>query len=130
MFIEVVEAGGTALSLFENRKSILRILRRFQRRIFRGVWRVAVFGDGGTGKTTLGRYLAGEFDTDKEISAYRETIDNANYSLPGDIPCVILVPPGQERRRPQTWLDLYRLLAEGKAGGIINVFVGLPFNGA
>ena len=34
---------------------------------------------------------------------------------------MLLVPPGQKRRRPDTWPDLYRLLSSGEARGVINV---------
>jgi hypothetical protein len=121
MFTEIVEVGGAALSLFENRKSILRILRRFRRKLFQGTGQIPIFGDGGTGKTTLGKFLVGELDTDIAVGKYRTTLETDKFSLPGEIPCVLHVPPGQERYRPAHWPALYRLLSEGKAGGIINI---------
>jgi hypothetical protein len=121
MFTEILGVGSAAFSLFENRQSILQSVRRFRRRILRGTWRVPVFGDGGTGKTTLGKFLAGELDTDVAIAGYRETVGQEELSLPGEFPCLLLVPPGQRRRRPETWPALYRLLSGGKAKGVINV---------
>jgi hypothetical protein len=121
MFIEALETGSVTLALLENRKSILEMLTRFRRRILHGTWRVPVFGAGGTGKTTMGTFLAGEFSTDVCLSGYRESIASSNLSLPGNIPCKILVPPGQERRRDYSWPELYRLLASGKASGVLNV---------
>jgi hypothetical protein len=121
MFTEAVTVGSVALSIIENRKTILRILKRLRRKILRGTWRVPVFGDGGTGKTTLGQFLSGELTADVAIGGYRESIDKKEFSLKGEIPCILLIPPGQKRRRPSTWQALFRLLSAGKAKGLINV---------
>jgi hypothetical protein len=121
MFVEIIEAGGAALQVIQHRKTILGALRRFRRLVFRGRLRIPVFGDGGTGKTTLGKFLAGELDTSIALPAYRESIVSESRSLPGEIPCVFLIAPGQKRKRPATWPDFYRLLAGGMARGVINV---------
>jgi hypothetical protein len=120
MFVEVVEGLGAAADLYNNRKSLALMLRRFRRQIFGGKARIAVFGAGGTGKTTLGSFLAGELDTDNP-QPYEETISKEDFSLGGSIPGIVLVPPGQTRRRAGTWNELYRLLAAGKTVGVVNV---------
>ena len=121
MFSEIVTSVSAAISLYEKRHSIDRTLKRFRRAIQTGTWRVPIFGAGGTGKTLLGKFLAGEIDTEVIIPRYRESIESMEYSFAGSAPALFFVPPGQELRRPETWPDLYRMFAVGKARGVINV---------
>lgn len=121
MSTEIVTGASVALSLYENRQSIHRTLRRLRRSIQSGTWKVPVFGAGGTGKTRLGKFLAGEIDTDIAIPRFRESIVTEQFSMPGSVPAIFLVSPGQKRRRPSAWHDLFRLMSKGKARGVINV---------
>ncbi len=121
MFSEIVTMSGAALTIIEKRRTILQSLRRFRRLILRGRWRVPVFGSPGTGKTVLGRFLSGQLDTDLAVQGYRETLVQEEFSLQGEIPCILLVAIGQKFRRPKTWPTLFRLVSAGKAGGVINV---------
>jgi GTPase SAR1 family protein len=82
--------------------------------------KIAVFGPGGTGKTTLGHFFAGTLNAQVDGSLYRTSLGIENYTLQGDLVCSLLVPPGQERFRLD-WTNLFRLLSAGKAGGVINV---------
>ncbi len=120
MFVDLISVTSGAVTLFQSRDTIWTSLKRFRRRVFRGTWRVPIFGGGGTGKTTLGTFLAGQLDLDIARGSYRETLEQEKFNLPGEIPCHFLVPPGQERRR-HTWKDLYQVLSAGKAAGLINV---------
>lgn len=121
MFVEIVEAGAVAANLIENRRSILDGMRWLRKLVLAGRLRIPVLGDGGTGKTTLGKFLAGELDTSIALPAYRQSIVSETRRLPGATPCVFLIAPGQPRKRQATWPEFYRLLAKGKAPGVINV---------
>lgn len=116
-----VTAGTT---LYENRAKLLRQARRLVYQMTRGTLRVAVFGPGGAGKTTLGQLLSGGNDSaGTRPSAYQESIGPERHPLPtgGDVVGGLIVPPGQERRRDDYWPDLYRNLVQGRSAGVINV---------
>ncbi|NJK33018.1 MAG: hypothetical protein HC927_11735 [Deltaproteobacteria bacterium] len=90
---------------------------RLWKRISKGHVRVVVFGAGGSGKSTLGKFLAGDdLDTD-----YRESHHLESYKLDSTTPCTILVPPGQEGLRPKTWSDLQRHIASGRSTTALHV---------
>lgn len=116
-----VEIGEAALLLWEKSSALQRALKRLRFYLRRGHLRIAIFGIGGTGKTTLGQFLSGRLKPDLMVSKYQESITMEEYSLGGDVVCTLLVPPGQGRRRPHHWPELYRNLARGRAAGIINV---------
>lgn len=121
MFVEIVGTLSAAADLYKERKTILVMLERLRSRIIHGTTRLVVFGAGGTGKTTLGRYLSGSLDTDSAVDPYKETAARVDFSIGGKVSGIVLVPPGQARRRANTWDELFQLLAGGKASGIINV---------
>ncbi len=81
---------------------------------------ILIIGPGGTGKTTLGKLLAGDytllFDS---FGRYEESIGVERYSLSDEPGVEIVVPPGQERRREATWGGLHADIAAGKFRGII-----------
>lgn len=118
MYIEVAKAG---LDLWENRSRVASMTRKIIRWIRKGTLRIAIFGPGGMGKTTLGRFLSGTLDPLKADTEYNESIGVEEFKLKGDIPCMLTVPPGQERRRAHTWKGLLADLVKGKAHGVINV---------
>lgn len=109
----------TELAL-EKRKSFLPLARRIKYWLKRGRLRIAIFGPGGTGKTTLGHFLAGNFEVGQASAAYTESFEVETFKLKGDLVCNLIVPPGQELREYH-WTDLYRDLAAGRSGGVINV---------
>jgi len=88
--------------------------------IINGRVKVAIFGPGGVGKSTLGKYLSGEFLPDLYDHGYKESISIEEYSFDGDVICDILVPPGQPRR-DYTWTELFQNLSSGDIQGVINV---------
>ncbi|MFM9960885.1 MAG: hypothetical protein ACKV2Q_06635 [Planctomycetaceae bacterium] len=118
MFVESLKAG---LILFEKRETIATAAKRLWRHIRKGDVRIAVFGPGGVGKSTLGEILSGSLDPSTTPRQYRESIWTEEFRLPGDVPATLLVAPGQERRRKTTWSDLFRQLSKGKSIGVINL---------
>lgn len=121
MFTEVVGGIITALEVYEKRATIKEIFLRTAATILGGKRRVAVFGCGGTGKTTLGNFISGKLDTDKALGAYEETLFIEKFTAKGETPALIAVVPGQEARRPTSWDQLYAELAAGKSFRVINV---------
>lgn len=121
MFIEPKTAIEVGLAVWEKRGPIAKGLNKIRLLLKRGRLRIAIFGPGGTGKTTLGQILSGKFDTLKGAGQYKESIHVEEYPLQGDLACTLIVPPGQEFRRKNLWTDLYKSIAQGKTWGIINV---------
>ncbi len=82
---------------------------------------ILIIGPGGVGKTTIARILSGDFDrvlTDASRD-YQESLNVEEFSLKDDPKIGIVVPPGQEHRRPSTWKELLSEIASGKYRGII-----------
>lgn len=121
MFIDPASITGLTLTALEHRKKLLPTLRKIRNWLRRGHLHVAIFGPGGTGKTTLGQFLAGKLDQGLNTTRYKQSIEVEEYSLKGDLVCSLIVPPGQSRRAITTWPALYRSLAQGKSAGVINV---------
>lgn len=114
MFSESVTVAAAAI---EHRRAIRDFAERLWKRISKGHVRVVVFGAGGSGKSTLGKFLAGE-----ELSTdYRESKHPESYKLDSTTTCSILVPPGQEGLRPKTWSDLQRHVASGRSTTVLHV---------
>lgn len=116
-----IEIGEAALLLWEKSSAVQRALNRLRFLIRRGRLRVAIFGAGGTGKTTLGQFLSGRLNPDAAVTKYRESITTETYRLGGDVICSLIIPPGQPRRARHSWPELYRSLARGRSAGIMNV---------
>ena len=121
MFTEAIGGVMTALEIYEKRATIKNLFLRTANFIFKGRCRVAVFGCGGAGKTTLGNFISGKLDTDKTIGDYEETLFIEKFNSKGEIPALITVVPGQEARRPTSWDEIYKELAAGKSFRVINV---------
>ena len=81
---------------------------------------ILILGAGGTGKSTLGRILSGDFDLLLDPPGeYKESISTEEYELQGEPKAEILVLPGQSHRRDATWPELLADLTAGKFRGII-----------
>jgi hypothetical protein len=81
---------------------------------------ILILGPGGSGKTTLGKLLAGEYDLlFDQLGRYDESLSIERYSLTDDPGVEIVVPPGQQHRREATWTDLHADIAAGKFRGIV-----------
>ena len=119
MFVETVGALSTGVSVFEISSKVFPTFNKIFKRIKDGDLKVAIFGAGGTGKTTLGKILAGEYEF-TGLPGYQESIRMEQYKLDSNVVGSIIVAPGQERRE-DTWDDLLRNLMAGKVKLIIHV---------
>lgn len=83
---------------------------------------IVVLGAGGTGKSTLGRILTGQYDPLFDaVEPYSESIGVEEYALKDDPKVEVVVPPGQAHRRHATWDDLLAELSRGEIRGVILV---------
>jgi hypothetical protein len=81
---------------------------------------ILILGAGGSGKSTLGKILSGEFELLLDLPGeYQESVAVEEYSLQDDPKTEVLVPPGQSHRRDSTWTELLADVAAGKYRGII-----------
>jgi hypothetical protein len=119
MFVETVSALSTGISVIDVSKKLFPTFERVFKRLKNGELKIAIFGAGGTGKTTLGQLLAGSYEL-SDLPTYRESIRMEQYKLDSNTVGSIVVAPGQERRE-DTWDDLLRSLASGKVKLIIHV---------
>ena len=120
MFIETLEAISTAVSVAELSDKTFPTFKRLFKRIKDGELAIAIFGAGGTGKSTLGKYLSGTLENNQLSSGYQESISIEKYNLESNVIGSVIVVPGQERRQ-DSWDDLLRTISQGKISLIINV---------
>lgn len=121
MFVDPGTVLSTGATIYENRHKIIRLAKKLSYLLTRGTLRIAVFGPGGVGKSTLGKFITDDDDNKTSLFKYTESLDTETYSIPGDIVGKLIVPPGQERRIDIHWPELYRDLVQGRSRGIINV---------
>jgi len=121
VFVETIEGLSAAVTIYEQRKSVLSLLRRLGTLALKGNTRIAVFGEGGCGKSTLGSFVSGALDTDEGAKPYKETLIVESFGFTGVTPGKLIVPPGQPDRRPRNWDELFGLLSSGKASRVINL---------
>ena len=120
MFIDTIDALSTGLGVIEISERIFPTFSRIFNLLKNGELKIAIFGAGGTGKTTLGKLLSGEFELSDLLQPYHESISTEYYKLDSNAVGSVIVAPGQERRE-DTWDDLLRSLAGGKIKLIIHV---------
>src|SRR5205807_662695 len=105
--IEPSSAVSVGLAVLENRKKLWPLIKKLRFWLKHGHMQIAIFGPGGTGKTTLGQILSGNLGPGASSTTYKESLDIENYSLTGDMVCSLLVAPGQHRRAEYTWPVLF-----------------------
>nr|WP_290224132.1 hypothetical protein [Trichocoleus desertorum] len=120
MFVETIGAVSTGVSTIEIAQKAFPTFKRIFNLLKDGELKIAIFGAGGTGKTTLGRLLSGEFELSGLLQTYQESISTEQYRLDGNTVGSVIVAPGQERRQ-DTWDDLLRSIAGGKIKLIIHI---------
>ena len=96
------------LAAWELRDRLKTGTRKVRRRLNSGKFGIAIFGAGGTGKSTLGNLLDESFDPTIPPKAYKASIDTETYWLKSNDSQSLFVAPGQEGRQGY-W---YRVLDE------------------
>jgi GTPase SAR1 family protein len=119
MFVETVNVLSTGVGVIEVSKKLFPTFERVFKRLKNGDLKIAIFGAGGTGKTTLGKLLAGSYKS-LDLPTYKVSLQIEQYRLDSNTLGSIVVEPGQVRRE-DTWDDLLRSLASGKVKLIIHV---------
>lgn len=120
MFVETIEAVSTGLGVIELSEKLFPTVKRIVNLLKGGELRIAILGAGGTGKTTLGKMLSGEFEISNLFQSYQESISIEQYRLDSNTVGAVIVAPGQERRQ-DNWDDILRYIASGKIKLVINV---------
>jgi ATPase subunit of ABC transporter with duplicated ATPase domains len=80
MFVETVNVLSTGVGVIEVSKKLFPTFERVFKRLKNGDLKIAIFGAGGTGKTTLGNILAGSYEL-SELPSYRESLRIEQYQL-------------------------------------------------
>jgi GTPase SAR1 family protein len=120
MFVETLEVLSTATSTIELSEKLIPTFKKIFSLIKNGELRIAIFGAGGTGKTTLGKLLSGKFELSSFLPTYQESITIEQYKLDSNVVGSVIIVPGQERRQ-DSWDDLLRAISGGKIKLIIHV---------
>jgi GTPase SAR1 family protein len=120
MFVETIEAISTGVSVFEISEKLSPTMKKIFNLLKNGELKIAIFGAGGTGKTTLGKLLSGEFTLNDLFTNYQESVATEKYKLDGNVVGSVIVAPGQSRRE-DTWNDLLRSLTGGEIKLIIHI---------
>jgi hypothetical protein len=121
MFVEkVIENVETLVTAYELSKKAAPAVQRVFKQLQSGKLKIAIFGAGGTGKTTLGNILAGKASANNILSQYQESISIEKIKLDGDTPGSVIIVPGQERRQ-HTWDEVFSEIIAGQITLIINV---------
>jgi hypothetical protein len=128
MFVEkVIKDIGTAASAYEASIKLAPVFKSVFKQLQGDNLRIAIFGAGGTGKTTLGNILAGRAILNNVLSPYQESLKVEKFKLDGNIPGLTLntagsvqVAPGQEERQNQ-WDEIFPKIIGGQVCLIINV---------
>lgn len=120
MFVESIEVIGTGIGVIEISEKLFPTFKRIFNLLKNGELKIAIFGAGGTGKSTLGKILSGEFELSGMPHTYQESISMEKYKLDSNTVGSVIVAPGQKRRE-DNWDDLLRSLAGGNIKLIIHV---------
>lgn len=76
---------------------------------------IVIIGCGGVGKTTLSRYLAGDFQSVKDVPGdYLESVGMEEVTVEGLFGVTALVPPGQFSRQENFWPQLANAIEHRK----------------
>jgi hypothetical protein len=117
MFVEAINTASTVVSSYELSKKAVPLFSSIVRRIKNGKLNIVIAGAGGTGKSTLGKILAGDFGLENILQPYQVSNRTEEFQLDSKIPSSILVLPGQSRY----WNEELRKIANSQVDLIINV---------
>jgi hypothetical protein len=116
-----VELGQAALAMYQERKTINSVFASIAHVVANGRTRIALFGLGGTGKTTLGSVLSNTFDSRPNPGSYDVSPREETSALESIPLGQVIVAPGQERRRSHYWPPIKREISAGNVDVIIFV---------
>jgi energy-coupling factor transporter ATP-binding protein EcfA2 len=120
MFVEkVIENVETLVTAYELSKKAAPTVQRVFKQLQSGKLKIAIFGAGGTGKTTLGNILAGKASANNALIPYQESISIEKIKLGGDTPGSVIIVPGQELRQHK-WDEVFSEIIDGQITLIIN----------
>ena len=119
MFTDPIGTVSTGVSAIELSQKIFPSVKKIFQLLKDGELKIAIFGAGGTGKSTLGKVLSGKLDLNSLLQPYQESISIEQYKLDSNVVGSVIVAPGQIRRE-DTWDDLFRTMAGGKFKLIIH----------
>jgi energy-coupling factor transporter ATP-binding protein EcfA2 len=123
MFVETINTIGTLTNAHDIAKKSLPILVRLTRAIKNHQLKVLICGYSGTGKSTLGKLLSGEFGRDDILQPYQISLRAENLELDSTTRGSITVLPGQPSLPGQAgfWNNAFREVSSNKFNLVINV---------
>jgi energy-coupling factor transporter ATP-binding protein EcfA2 len=123
MPIEPLAKAGleaTAEFAWKHRRSLTSVASELFRMVSAGRLRVLVFGAAGSGKSTIGKLLAGTLTDDELLKNYQDSFATERFSVAGTVFGRLLVAPGQQSRAHASD-ELRLMLRSGQIDGVINV---------
>ncbi|WP_024339489.1 hypothetical protein [Bradyrhizobium japonicum] len=86
-----------------------------------GKFKLFIFGEGGVGKSILGKLLAGELSLETVPPDYDLSLEKEVGAIEGRFFVASYVPPGQKNKRGYAWDELYKEIQTAERYAIINV---------
>jgi GTPase SAR1 family protein len=117
MFIEAVNTLNAATKAYEYGKKSQPLLGKLVRRIRDQKLNIVICGAGGTGKSTLGRLLSGEFGRQDILQPYQISFRSEKLELDSETSTSVLVLPGQS----EFWGEELKKIANNRVDLLINV---------
>jgi hypothetical protein len=118
MFVEAINATSTALNTVDLIDKSFPTVKKYLKLFKDGELNIAIFGSGGTGKTTFGKILSKKYELS---SFYKPSINREDYNLDStNVFGSVIVLPGQERKQ-SSWDEVLKDLPSGKIRLIIHI---------
>lgn len=118
--MEPVSTVLTISELYNNRKNIANSIRSIRRILKAGTFNIAVFGNAGSGKSTLGKLLAG----DNIPLSYEESQITERYTFANGPLGVMDIVPGQQDKLLAALPSIQPKIMNGSIKLLINVVTG------
>jgi hypothetical protein len=119
MFVETINTIGTLSNAYEIGKRTQPFLSRMVRLIRDKKLNIVICGAGGTGKSTLGKLLSGEFGREDILQPYQVSVRTEKLELDSPTTGLISVIPGQPEI--SDWSQALREIANNQVNLVINV---------
>jgi hypothetical protein len=117
MFVEAINTLGTLTNTYDIAKKSKPLLGKLVRLIRDKKLNIVICGAGGTGKSTLGRLLSGEFGRQDILQSYQTSFTTEELELDSKRSSSILVLPGQS----EFWGEELKKIASNRVDLLINV---------